>query len=90
MSLNEYSKRAKDSLAEYLPVLTSELQEQPNGSFLIEALSSSGITFWLSSEGDEITVGFDLHHVHFGNLSDPDPVEDVRETVLSRCVDGSF
>lgn len=79
MVLNSYSEAVRVALAERSPWLLPELREQSDGSLYLELLSPSGYKFWLSTEGGEVTVGFDLHHRHFGTPWEPDAAEDVRE-----------
>ena len=45
----------------------------------MELFSPSGYKFWISTEGQEVTVGFDMHHVHFGTPWEPDADDDVRD-----------
>ncbi len=77
MPLNAYSEAVRRAIAEQFPELLPELREQANGSLLIELQSPSGRQFWLSTGGDEVTVGFDLHHLHFGSPLNPDADDDV-------------
>lgn len=92
MPLNPYAEAARRAIAAHLPELLPALREEENGSLLVELQSPSGRQFWLSTSGDEITVGFDLHHGHFGSPLDPDAEDDVaqatayiRDLMSRRC-----
>ncbi|MGB9633504.1 MAG: hypothetical protein ACPL8I_09255 [Chloroflexaceae bacterium] len=79
MPLNPYAEAARRAIAANLPELLPALREQEDGSLLVELQSPSGRQFWLSTSGNEITVGFDLHHRHFGSPLDPDAEDDVAQ-----------
>ncbi|MCS6879990.1 MAG: hypothetical protein RMK84_04770 [Oscillochloridaceae bacterium] len=79
MPLNPYAEAARQAIAAHLPELLPALREEEDGSLLVELRSPSGRQFWLSTSGDEITVGFDLHHRHFGNSAHPDAEDDVAQ-----------
>jgi hypothetical protein len=77
--INHYSELVRAELLEDLPSLAPHLTEQPDGSLFLELVSPSGSKFWLSTESDELTVGFEAHHVHFSTPWDPDPAADARD-----------
>lgn len=79
MPLTPYAEAARRAIAAHLPELLPALREEEDGSLLVELQSPSGRRFWLSTSGDEITVGFDLHHRHFGGPLDPDAEDDVAQ-----------
>jgi hypothetical protein len=77
MGLNKYSSRCLAALLVAFPEFTGHVVEEPeSGSFAIELTSPSGSPFWVSTAGDEITVGFDAHHVHFGSGGGPPDPDD--------------
>jgi hypothetical protein len=81
ISLTQYSALAQKAILEHLPALVPQLREQPDGSLFLELLSPSGCKFWISTEGQEVTVGFDAHHVHFGTPWEPDADADARDAI---------
>ena len=80
-SLNGYSKAAFDVFSEEFPELGPKFCEQQDGSLFMESASPSGSQFWISTESNGVTVGFDVHHAHFGMSGDGDATEDAREAV---------
>ena len=90
--MDEYSAAAREAISQCLPALASELREQEDGSLFLESLSPSGHQFWVSTAGDEITVGFDAHHVHFGTPWEPDATDDVRDACeyIQKLMQGEY
>ncbi|MFQ3662667.1 MAG: hypothetical protein SNJ69_09775 [Chloroflexaceae bacterium] len=82
MPLNTYSETVRRAIAEELPDLLPGLREQADGSLRLEVRSPSGRKLWLSTGGDEVIVGFDLHHQHFGYPANPDAEYDVAQAIL--------
>ena len=65
--LSLYSSRAKAALLALLPDLGQLLTEK-NGAFEIATKTPAGWDFWVSSEDEQLTVGFAEYHCHFGNF----------------------
>jgi len=63
--LNSYSTQALITLQVLLPDLVKLVIEQED-YFIIETTSPSGWEFWISSDEEELTVGFAEYHTHFG------------------------
>ncbi|WP_133272622.1 hypothetical protein [Hymenobacter radiodurans] len=72
--LSPYSAQSLKPLFEILPDLRPFVTEQTDW-FEIKMVSPSGWDFWVSSAGNEITVGFAEYHTHFG-WHEGDPTDD--------------
>jgi hypothetical protein len=72
MTLDAYSTRFLDALLSAFPEFRPHLKEGPEpGTLAIEFRSPSGSPFWIHAEEvGRITVGFELHHVHFRGWAD--------------------
>jgi hypothetical protein len=63
--LTSYSAHALAALQKLLPDLV-ELATEQEDDFIIQTKALSGWELWISSADDELTVGFDEYHTHFG------------------------
>jgi len=82
MELNEYSLRCLVALTKAFPQFKDQITtSSEQGCFTIETDSPSGTPFWVTTEGEEITVGFDLHHRHFGYPGQPVDRQDVKDAI---------
>lgn len=73
MPLDAYSSKVLAAVLVAFPEFRAHVAESSeDGSFSIELDAPSGSHFWVTSRGREVTVGFDAHHAHFGDPSDPD------------------
>jgi hypothetical protein len=67
--LNEYSKQVADALIQQFPEFARLLHEEESGGLLIEVPTChADCTLWISTNNDEITVGFAQWHQHFGDF----------------------
>ena len=90
--MDRYSERAFEVLAADLPAFAREFREQPEGSLFLESESPSGYRFWISTEGNRVTVGFDAHHAHFGESCQEEAAEDARDAVeyIRKLMNGEY
>jgi hypothetical protein len=63
-----------------MPELANLVKEQEE-AFMIEMITPAGWDFWISSAGEEITVGFAEYHCHFGWHEGTNPEEDATQAV---------
>jgi hypothetical protein len=83
VGIDDYSSRSLATLLAVFPEFEDFIQEKPDESIFIETTSPSGSRLWVSTEGAEVTVGFDCHHRHFGQPWHPErePEQDVEEAI---------
>lgn len=74
LMLSPYSATSLDLLLDLVPDLQDSVVEQ-EGYFELHTVTPAGWDFWLSSELDELTVGFAEYHTHFG-WREADALED--------------
>jgi hypothetical protein len=74
--LSPYSAASLACLLDLLPALQDAVVLQ-QGYFDLQTVTPAGWNFWLSSAGDELTVGFAEYHTHFG-WQQGDALQDTR------------
>jgi hypothetical protein len=81
MAITAYSAQCLEGPLEEFPEFENHVREEGDGSITIEIRSPSGLLLSISTAGNEVTVGFDLHHHHFGTPWDPDQNGDVQRAI---------
>jgi hypothetical protein len=91
--LDDYSTRWLAALLAAFPEFREHIGEGYDpGTFRIQFAAPSGSLFWVSSEDERVTVGFDAHHAHFGGNTDSVDEEVFRHAVeyIHRLMSGEY
>jgi hypothetical protein len=94
VELNDYSSRFLAVLLRAFPESGENVAAAPEpGCFTIEFAAPSGSAFWVATEEfDRVTVGFDVHHLHFGGWAESADAEDFENAVgyIRRLQSGEY
>jgi hypothetical protein len=92
--LNDYSNRFLAVLLREFPEFSDWVTAGPDECcFLVKFPAPSGSTFWVGTDDlERVTVGFDLHNVHFGGWAESVDAQDFENAVayIRRLMSGEY
>jgi hypothetical protein len=91
--LDDFSRSFADALFAVVPSLRDYARSE-NGLLLIDLMPGAerqGCKFWVSTDSEEVTVGFGMFHMHFdwpvrGAWPESDPIEFVQSVMSDKTL----